>query len=179
MYGREKRRRSHATFIVDSGASLHCINDINLFDSIDRSHRPVRLRVANGKILVSHAVGTVKINLQRRDGTTQPVLIHNVVYHPEFPNNLLSVRRMWKDNGLKARFGEKNYFKCKDTGEKFDFNFEREFKVQSISALTTTRIDSSLLHSRLGHCGEARLRLCPGRSTSFPHHSSLNHDPSF
>ena len=79
---------------------------------------------------------------------------------------------------LQGSFRGKNYFKCKNTGEKFDFNFEREFKVQSISALTTTGIDSSLLHSRLGHCGEARLRLCPGRSTNFPNYSSLDHDPS-
>ena len=78
MGGREPRRRSRASYIVDSGASLHCINDINLFDSIYQDHRPVKLRVANGKILVSHAVGSVKINLQRQDGTTHSILIHNV-----------------------------------------------------------------------------------------------------
>ena len=133
--------------------SLHCINDINLFDSIYQDHRPVKLRVANGKILVSHAVGSVKINLQRQDGTTHSILIHNVVYHPEFSHNLLSVRRLWKDNGLKARFGDKNYFKCKNTNEKFSFAFDREFNVQSVSAITTTQIGADLLHSRLGHCG--------------------------
>ena len=149
MGGREPRRRSHASYIVDSGASLHCINDINLFDSIYQDHRPVKLRVANGKILVSHAVGSVKINLQRQDGTTHSILIHNVVYHPEFSHNLLSVRRLWKDNGLKARFGDKNYFKCKNTNEKFSFAFDREFKVQSVSAITsTTQIGADLLHSK-------------------------------
>ena len=178
MGGREPRRRSRASYIVDSGASLHCINDINLFDSIYQDHRPVKLRVANGKILVSHAVGSVKINLQRQDGTTHSILIHNVVYHPEFSHNLLSVRRLWKDNGLKARFGDKNYFKCKNTNEKFSFAFDREFKVQSVSAITTTQIGADLLHSRLGHCGKNRLRLCPQRSANFPSHSSLHHDPS-
>ena len=62
---RAQNLRSHLDFVVDSGATLHCINDFNLFDSIDRSHPPVRLRVANGKTLVAHAVGTVKMKLQR------------------------------------------------------------------------------------------------------------------
>ena len=175
---REPRRRPLTSYIVDSGASLHCINDINLFDSIDQNHRPVRLRVANGKILIAHAVGSVTVHIQRQDGTSHQLLIHNVVYHPEFSHNLLSVRRLWKDNGLKTRFGDKNYFKCKNSHEKFPFAFDREFKVPSVSAATTSLVDADLLHSRLGHCGQHRLRLCPSRSTNFPHYSSLYHNPS-
>ena len=135
---REPRRRPLTSYIVDSGASLHCINDINLFDSIYQNHRPVRLRVANGKILIAHAVGSVTVHIQRQDGTSHQLLIHNVVYHPEFSHNLLSVRRLWKDNGLKTRFGDKNYFKCKNSHEKFPFAFDREFKVPSVSAVTSS-----------------------------------------
>ena len=67
--------------------------------------------MANGKILVAHAVGTVKLKLQQPDGSITEVLLHNVVFHPEFSHNLLSVRRLWRDNRIKTRFGERNYFK--------------------------------------------------------------------
>ena len=62
--------------------------------------------------------------------------------------------------------------------QKFPFAFDREFKVPSVSAATTSLVDADLLHSRLGHCGQHRLRLCPSRSTNFPRHSSLKHDQS-
>ena len=51
---REPRRRPLTSYIVDSGASLHCINDINLFDLIYQNHRPVRLRP-----LPHHASGSL------------------------------------------------------------------------------------------------------------------------
>ena len=57
---------------------LLTVNDISLFDSIDHDHPPVKLRVANGKILVAHAVGTVKLKLQQPDGSITEVLLHNV-----------------------------------------------------------------------------------------------------
>ena len=80
-----------------------------------------KLRVANGKILVAHAVGTVKLKLQQPDGSITEVLLHNVVFHPDFSHNLLSVRRLWRDNRIKTRFGERNYFKEVSTPETFLF----------------------------------------------------------
>ena len=71
---REPRRRPLTSYVVDSGASLHCINDINLFDSIYQNPRPVRLRVANGKILLADAVGSVTVHLKRQDGTSHSIL---------------------------------------------------------------------------------------------------------
>ena len=102
---REQRRQLHTNYVVDSGATLHCINDISLFDSIDHDHPPVKLRVANGKILVAHAVGTVKLKLQQPDGSITEVLLHNVVFHPDFSHNLLSVRRLWRDNRTESPAG--------------------------------------------------------------------------
>ena len=76
--------------------------------------RPVRLRVLMAKILMAHAVGSVTVHLQRQDGTSHQLLIHNVVYHPEFSHNLLSVRRLWKDNDLKTRFGDKKILQVQE-----------------------------------------------------------------
>ena len=176
---REQRRQLHTNYVVDSGATLHCINDISLFDSIDHDHPPVKLRVANGKILVAHAVGTVKLKLQQPDGSITEVLLHNVVFHPDFSHNLLSVRRLWRDNRIKTRFGERNYFKEVSTQKRFYFQYSSEFKVQSACAVSGHRgITPDVLHSRFGHCGARRLRQSVTRSANFPRHESLDHDPT-
>ena len=176
---REQRRQLHTNYVVDSGATLHCINDISLFDSIDHDHPPVKLRVANGKILVAHAVGTVKLKLQQPDGSITEVLLHNVVFHPDFSHNLLSVRRLWRDNRIKTRFGERNYFKEVSTQKRFYFQYSSEFKVQSACAVSGHRgITPEVLHSRFGHCGARRLRQSVTRSANFPRHESLDHDPT-
>ena len=176
---RAQNLRSHLDFVVDSGATLHCINDFNLFDSIDRSHPPVRLRVANGKTLVAHAVGTVKMKLQREDGTNKEILLHNVVYHPQFSHNLLSVRRLWRDSRIKTHFGASNFFITASTREKFYFHFSDQFKVHSAMSVSgSSGLDSHVLHSRFGHASTKRLMRARSRSLNFPRHESVQHDPT-
>ena len=176
---RDSRRKTHTPYVVDSGATLHCINDVSLFDSIDHHHPKVKLRVANGKVLEAHAVGTVKLRLVAEDGSTTEIILHNVVYHPSFTHNLLSVRRLWRDNRIKTRFGSQNYFKQANTGQRFRFEFHSEFRVQSIMAVSGHKgVSADVLHSRFGHIGNKRLRQCQARSTNFPQHESLDHDPS-
>ena len=176
---RDSKRKTHTPYVVDSGATLHCINDISLFDSINHHHPKVKLRVANGKVLEAHAVGTVKLRLVAEDGSTTEILLHNVVYHPSFTHNLLSVRRLWRDNRVKTRFGSQNYFKQANTGLKFRFEFNSEFRVQSVMAVSGHKgVSADVLHSRFGHIGNKRLRQCQARSTNFPQHESLDHDPS-
>ena len=178
LSNRDKQRKQHTPFVVDSGATLHCINDISLFDSIDQNHPKIKLRVANGKVIEAQAVGTVKLRIAAEDGTTAELLLHNVVYHPSFSHNLLSVRRLWRDNRVKTRFGRQNYFKQVNTQQKFYFDFNNEFKVNSVMAVSGhAGVSSGILHSRFGHCGNHRLRQCPARSQNFPRHESLDHDP--
>ena len=174
----KRRRQNHISYVVDSGATLHCINDYNLFESIDHNHPPVKLRVANGKTIVAQAVGTAKLRLQRDDGSTHEILLHNVVYHPDFSHNLLSVRRLWKDSKVKTHFGATNYFRDTATRSKFHFHFNSSFEAQSILSVQDFDAQSSLLHSRFGHCGEKRLRRAITRSINFPKHGDLKHDPT-
>ena len=63
LSNRDKQRKQHTPFVVDSGATLHCINDISLFDSIDQDHPKIKLRVANGKVIEAQAVGTVLLGV--------------------------------------------------------------------------------------------------------------------
>ena len=42
------------------------------------------------------------------------VELKNVAFIPEFSKSLVSVRRLWKDNRIKTKFGEKNVLKMQD-----------------------------------------------------------------
>ena len=42
---RGKRRNSTSNFVIDSGATIHCINDISLFDQIYEDHPGIQLKV--------------------------------------------------------------------------------------------------------------------------------------
>ena len=107
-----RRPKTGYTFVVDSGATTHCINNIAMFETIYNNHPPVHIVVANGKRVLASAVGSVRIHLtDARTGRSHDFLIHNVVYSPSFSHNLLSVRRLWKDQRLKTVFGQDNYFK--------------------------------------------------------------------
>ena len=117
----KSQKRSGYSWIVDSGATVHCINDISFFESIDSSHPPVTITVANGRKIQAVHVGTVRLKMQDHKGCTKEYLLQNVVYSPHFSHCLLSVRRLWKDHRLKTRFGATNCFKDANNSSKFAF----------------------------------------------------------
>ena len=95
------------------------MNDFSLLTSVYTDHQPVTIRVADKRVLRAHAVGTVVTHLKDDKGRDHQITLHNVVYHPDFGCNLLSVRRLWRDNRLSTKFREKNHLKCSHTGAKF------------------------------------------------------------
>ena len=50
-------------WIVDSGATIHCVGDRSLLTHVYSDHPPVNIRVANGQIVTAHAVGSATVNL--------------------------------------------------------------------------------------------------------------------
>ena len=59
----DKKRRRKQSWVVDSGATLHCIGDKSLLTHTYKNHPPVKLKVADDRVLESHAVGTVDVKL--------------------------------------------------------------------------------------------------------------------
>ena len=104
-------RKRKPTFTVDSGATLHCINDVSLFKHYTTPKKSVRIITANKGAIYSEAIGTVEITLLDDNGHERTIALHNVAYSPHFQTNLISVRRLWRDSGIKTRFGNRNYFK--------------------------------------------------------------------
>ena len=136
--GTRTRKHKHRRYCVDSGASVHCINDASMFDHVYENHPEVKVTVANKQVLTAKAVGTVKVTLTNQHNHTHTVTLHNVVYHPNFSENLLSVRRLWKDSRISTTFEDSNYFKDKSTGDKYRFQPTRSgYELYAFAAVQT------------------------------------------
>ena len=98
------RKRKSCLWVVDSGASVHCVSNPSLLASVYYEHPPVVIKVADNRTLRAHAVGTSILPLVDDHGKTHLVTLHNVIYHPNFHTNLISVRRIWQDNHIMCLF---------------------------------------------------------------------------
>ena len=178
---KSKPKRNYE-WIVDSGATVHCVNDFSLLTSVYTDHDPVRIKIADKRVLRAHAVGTAVTTLRDSRGRMHQVTLHNVVFHPEFGSNLLSVRRLWRDNRLSTKFRDKNYMKCAHTGAKFPINYHGQYRMHSASSAVRTvknHVDADILHSRFGHCSARRLAKMTERSRRMPKCDDIkSHDPS-
>ena len=163
-------------FTVDSGATVHCVGDKKLFDNIYKGAK-VKLRVADNRVVVSHAVGDVTVRMMDESGVFSEVTLHNVVYHPHFKDNLLSVHRLWHDSRIGVRFEDRNHLKCMRTGRNFRFRFDGGYRIHVAKSVSI--LDSESIHRRFGHCSEARLKKMAGRCNGFPKvPAGFSHDPT-
>ena len=118
-------KSKHHKWVIDSGASVHCICDPSLLTSIHYKHPPVVIKVADNRTLSAQAVGTVILPLHDTHGRTHHITLHNVIYHPNFHTNLLSVRRLWLDNHIMCRFDPHNYLHD-SSGVRFPIAYDRK-----------------------------------------------------
>ena len=166
---RKRSKRKPIDWVVDSGATIHCVGDINLLTSLYRGHKPVGIKVADNRVIYSHAVGTATIPMADTKGRTHDIVLHNVVYHPSFHTNLLSVRRLWKDSRLQCKFDPHNHIKCKHSGAKFPFRYEAQYRMPVVNlASHSSHLDIHTMHSRFGHCSKRRLNKLKERSVRCP-----------
>lgn len=163
------------TDILDSGASRHFCNDVNRFDkgSLITANSKAYVRTANGARVRIRAYGTMTLRMADIHGTIREIKLMNVAFVPEFGHTLISVRRLWRDNGIKTKFGDKCVLKSLE-GHKFVVHEQDNlYSVASYNA--TDGIDANILHARMGHCGIEKLKLLAGRSTGL----DLPHDLKF
>ena len=105
-----RRKKAACRWVVDSGATVHCINDPSMFECIYSDHPQVNIVVADGKKVKMDAVGSVRVHFTDEQGKLHDFLLHNVVCSRHFSHNLLSVRRMYKEHQAEFTFGRSNYF---------------------------------------------------------------------
>ena len=163
-----KSKRKHNYFTVDSGATIHCINDLSLFVDFDASKK-VNITVANKQVLVGQGVGTVILPLTDTNGQVKNVVLHNCVYHPNFSTNLISVKRLWKDSRISTHFGDKNSLKCQFSNTKYHFDpCNYSFTAHSVHKHTPSNTSHDPLHARFGHPSPERLKQLISHSIGLP-----------
>ena len=101
-------------YILDSGATVHCFNDLTLFHSIDPTAQLPNLRVANGGFSKVVAVGTVRISLLDSKGKPKLLELKNALYVPDMKFNLISVKRMYRDSRITTTFSDTATLHFKD-----------------------------------------------------------------
>lgn len=79
-------------WIVDSGASCHMCNDIELFTDINTKHRE-KIYTADGKSMMAKGKGTATICVQK-GGKAEVLSVREALYVPQLEGNLLSVQKL-------------------------------------------------------------------------------------
>jgi len=172
--------RNHK-WVIDSGASVHCVSDPSLLTSVYYKHPPVLIKVADNRTLQAHAVGTAVLPLLDQHRKTHNLTLHNVIYHPNFHTNLLSVRRLWLDNHIMCRFDPHNYLQDSSSGTKFPIAYDRQYISLHINHVSSIRaVDDDLIHARFAHASARRLDKLATRSIGFPKspHDSISLEPT-
>lgn len=90
------------TWIVDSGSSEHISNNKDLFCELRKLSKPVKISVAKENQYIT-ALQEGDIVFQRVGNDGIPITLRNVLYVPEAPSNLLSIRKI-TNSGFKVIF---------------------------------------------------------------------------
>lgn len=157
--------KSPFNFLLDSGASDHLINDDNLYSDFIELRQPVKISVAKSDtfiIATKRGVINVISNLGFQG------VLENVLYCPEVPHNLLSVRQMQKA-GMTIVFHQKGVEVKKGgitviTGKPFESLFAIEFKIDARrktdnncrALMSFMKNNYDLWHQRLGHISKSK-----------------------
>ncbi|XP_074309519.1 uncharacterized protein LOC141643998 [Silene latifolia] len=85
-----------SVWIIDSGATVHMSSLIDQFLNLRKLDKPVKVGLLDGTSMLVTRVGTMHIRLG--------IVLHNVLYIPDFKHNLLFVGKLLCDNELLISF---------------------------------------------------------------------------
>ncbi|CAK9833160.1 Copia protein [Anthophora retusa] len=152
------------TFLLDSGASDHIVKTEKLFSKYVMLQPPVKISVAKVGTFIT---ATKKGNINVTSNLGIEGVLEDVLYCPDVPYNLLSVRRM-QQAGLSVTFNEEGieirkngktvmYGKPLDNLTMIDFKVNVKRIESSNSQIHNAIINNyELWHKRLGHIGKAK-----------------------
>lgn len=148
------------TFLLDSGATDHLVHQLNVFTTIEDLDVPLKITIAKkGEFITASKRGT--IDVISNHGVKG--VLENVLYAPEIPYNLLSVKRI-QEAGMTAIFdanGEvliKRGNKTIISGKPINNLILIIFTINNnmCNQITTDRNTYKLWHERLGHIGKSK-----------------------
>lgn len=76
-------------FFVDSSATQHLTNELNLFTDFSSNVESVNIIIADGKCHISQGINNVHIKTKLSDGNNHDINLMNVYFLPELESNLI------------------------------------------------------------------------------------------
>jgi len=174
-----------STFMIDSGASVHCCCHAELFTKFTDHNPKKRVRVASGAYVDVQAIGEVVVRVKDSNGNLRSITLTGVFYCPGLHVDLISTKKLWKDNRIKTSLKDGCVLKDKSGGPNDGCKFilpstgrqyllhsrkhEKQNTTKTISALSIeglndpvphdrSDIPPAVLHARLGHTAASRIR---------------------
>lgn len=153
------------SFLLDSGASDHIVNRHDLFSSHSILKPPMKISIAKrNEFITASSKGTIHVT----STTGIPGVLEEVLYCPEAPYNLLSVRKMqqagmtiiFNKNGVQITKGSKKLLKGKFLNNLIivDLTVNKNPATSGVNICSSSTIykDYKLWHNRLGHIGRSK-----------------------
>lgn len=91
MKSQKENKDKNLNFVIDSGASVHLSNSLELFSELKKSSKET-ITIANGEKLTAKGKGKCTFNIKTLNGQVNKVTLDNVLYVPDLDSNLLSVQ---------------------------------------------------------------------------------------
>lgn len=169
------------SFLLDSGASDHMINDTSMFTHSIKLDPPLKISVAkSGQYIYATRKGIIKCETN----IGQQITLKDVLFCKDVPQNLLSVSRM-QDAGLTIEFKAGGVTVKKGDALVFKGNFFKnlpivDFKVcYNISTTLEMRNEKyRLWHERLGHISKDKFNELKSKEMFFDVDLIKNVQPS-
>ncbi|KAL9224911.1 hypothetical protein vseg_000892 [Gypsophila vaccaria] len=146
-------------WIVDTGASTHVSGDIGLFEHA-AAIRPLEVGLPNGSRLKATHKERVRIN--------NDLLLHDVLYVPDFQCHLLSVSQLLSTQNFSIEFTNRNCVIQDPTLRTMIGEGDLVDGLYLLSMAPSTRVnvvkdngDFELWHKRLGHPSSQAMELLP------------------
>lgn len=112
---RKKNNDKRVRFVVDSGASDHMVNNVDLLEDIRELERPVVISIAkSGEKLRATKVGRMKLKSVVGMNSIKNLELYNVLFTPGLEENLLSVRWASKSGKRVTFTKEEDIFEHED-----------------------------------------------------------------
>lgn len=154
------------TFILDSGATEHMVNNKNYFDElVGIGEMHISVAKKNQRIVARHR-GQINVKTFY-DGKYTQRKMKNVLYVPELHCNLMSVKNLTR-NGYEVKFEHdyarimyngKTQFVARSNGRLYEMTFLMEGNIfAGIAGEQVNEISNNLWHFRLGHLNAADMK---------------------
>ena len=145
------------SFLVDSGATTHVLNDKSKFISFEKNFKPEEhvIQLADGTRTSSivKGQGEAKVTITDENGCKRNVVFNKALYIPSFKQNIFSVK-IATDHGAIIQFSKDS---AKLISNNTSFNIQKEGKLYFLnSSVHKSKASHTLFewHIILGHCNK-------------------------